>query len=112
MRGRIDRDADVVTLTLAGEFDLVARDAFTVTVTQIEATRPRAIVVNLTELDFMDLSGIHGLLGAHRRAEGSHAFAVLDGSGPAHRTIRLVGLEGLLTQPARPRRGARLRDPA
>ena len=96
MRGRIDRAGGVVTVALTGEFDLAARRAFTAAITQIEATKPRGIVVNVQELSFMDSSGIHGLLGAHRRAEGSHSFAVVNGSGPAHRTLQLAGLDEVL----------------
>ena len=96
MRGRIDRDGGVVTLSLVGEFDMAARESFRAALMAIEATKPRGIVVNVQELSFMDSSGVHGLWGAHRRAEGSHSFAVLNGSGPAHRMLQIAGLEGVL----------------
>jgi anti-sigma B factor antagonist len=96
MRGRLERVDDVVTLILDGEFDLVAIDAFTTTMIEIEATNPRGIVVNVQGLSFMDSTGIKGLVEAHRRASGAHSFAVLNGSGPAHRTLQLVGLDQVL----------------
>ena len=102
MSGRIDRVDDVVTLTLTGEFDLASEKAFTATMTVIEATNPRQIVVNVQELAFMDATGAKGLLEAHRRAAGAHSFAVLNGSGPAHRLIQLVGLDELLLMVDRP----------
>jgi anti-anti-sigma factor len=97
MRGRVDRVGEVVTLTLDGEFDLVARDPFTDAMETIEAMHPRGIVVNVQGLSFMDCTGVNGLLDAHRRAAGAHTFAILNGSGPAHRMLKLVGLDRVLT---------------
>ncbi len=96
MWGRIDRVGDTVILSLAGEFDLVARDAFAAALVAIEATDPLRIVVNVQGLTFMDSTGIKQLFDAHQRATGAHTFAVLNGSGPAHRTLELVGLDRVL----------------
>jgi anti-anti-sigma factor len=102
MRGRVDRVNEVVTLTLDGEFDLVAREAFRDAMETIEATNPRGIVVNVQGLSFMDSTGIQGLFDAHQRAAGARTFAILNGSGPAHRTLKLVGLDRVLTMVDRP----------
>ncbi|HET6689341.1 MAG TPA: STAS domain-containing protein [Miltoncostaeaceae bacterium] len=96
MRGRIEREGDVVRLALLGEFDMAAAGDFAATLADIEATRPRAIVMDLAGLSFMDSTGLHALLGAHERAVGSHVFAVLDGTGPAHRVLVLAGVAALL----------------
>ena len=96
MRGRLDRADGVVTLALAGEFDLASRDAFAAAMAEIEASKPRGIVVNVQGLTFMDSTGIKGLYEADRRAGGAHTFAVLNGSGPAHRVLQMVGLDRVL----------------
>lgn len=96
LRGRVVRDADRVTLGLAGEFDLASRDRFRGLMLEIEATGPRAIVVDLSGLTFMDSTGVWSLLEAHERAEGVRSFLVLDGSGPAHRALSLVGADEIL----------------
>lgn len=96
MWGRVDHVDEVVILALVGEFDLVAAAAFAAAMIEIEATHPRVIVVNLQGLAFMDSTGVNGLVKAHERAAGKHGFAVLNGSGPAHRTLTLVGLDRYL----------------
>lgn len=96
MRGRIDRDDDVVTLALEGEFDLAGASAFASTLAEIEATSPRAIVIDVQGLSFMGSTGIKALLAAHQRAAGVRSFAILNGSGPAHRALLLVGLDAHL----------------
>lgn len=93
MRGRAVREDDVVTFALTGEFDLAGSDAFCTALREIEATRPRAIVVDVQGLSFMDSTGIEALLAAHQRAAEVWCFAVLNGSGPAHRALSLVGLD-------------------
>ena len=96
MRGRMNRDGASVTLELRGEFDIATEPAFTSALIEIEATKPEAIVVNVQQLDFIDSTGIRGLVRAHERAGTSRSFAVLNGSGSAHRVLQLVGLDNLL----------------
>ncbi len=93
MRARVDRCNGVVTLSLVGEFDLAAIDGFTTVLTDLEATNPRAIAVDVKGLSFIDSSGLRSLLNAHEHAAiSSHRFAVLNGSGPAHRVLMMTGL--------------------
>lgn len=97
MEGRIARDAGIVRLALAGEFDLAAAADFDSTLADIEADRPQAIVIDLDGLTYMDSTGLGALMAAHGRAGGDHVIAVLAGTGPAHRLIALVGLDAHLT---------------
>lgn len=94
MSWTIEREGHVVRLSLEGEFDMAAVADFAAMLRDIESTRPRAIVLDLDGLGFMDSTGLESLLAAHRRAAGSHLFGVLRGTGPAHRLITLVGLDG------------------
>lgn len=96
LRARIDRDGDVVTLAFAGEFDIAATEPLGDWLDEIEATAPRAIVVDLAALTFLDSSGARALLQANARASGSHSFAIVSGNGPAHRALALIGLDQLL----------------
>jgi anti-anti-sigma factor len=92
MTGRLDEIGDVLKLSLAGEFDLAGEDAFRALLTDLEAHRPRAIVVDLGEVTFIDSTGARLLYEAECRAVGWR-FAVLDGSPPAHRALTLSGLD-------------------
>jgi anti-sigma B factor antagonist len=96
MRGRVRREGSTVNVDLVGEFDIASAPAFTTALKEIEATNPDGIVVNVQELGFLDSSGIRALVDAHRRAGGARSFAVLNGSGHAHRVLELVGLDNLL----------------
>ena len=96
LRARIDRDGNVVTLAFSGELDLAAADPLGDWLDEIEATAPRAIVVDLAALTFLDSSGARALLQAHDRARGSRSFAVVSGDGPAHRALALIGLDQVL----------------
>ncbi len=92
MTGRVDEVGDVIRVALAGEFDLAGEDAFRALLSELEARGPRAIVVDLGEVTFIDSTGARLLYEAERRAVGWR-FAVLDGSGPAHRALTLAGLD-------------------
>jgi anti-anti-sigma factor len=92
LTGRVDEIGDVLKLSLAGEFDLAGQDAFRALLTELESRRPRAIVVDLGEVTFIDSTGARLLYEAECRAVGWR-FAVLDGSAPAHRVLALSGLD-------------------
>ncbi len=95
LRGRIDRDDGVAMLALAGEFDLAGVDAVRAVLTEVEATTPKRIVVDVRALTFLDSSGVRVLVDGHERAKGNWGFALLDGSGPAHHTLTVMGFDRL-----------------
>ena len=91
MEGRVDGLGAVVRLSLTGEFDLAGAEDFSRVLAELEARRPRAIVVDLKEVTFLDSTGARLLFEAQRRA-ADWRFAVLNGSGPAHQALALTGL--------------------
>lgn len=97
LSGRLDRAGDVVTLVLAGEFDLAGVASFSALLDGVEATRPRALVIDLRGLDFLDSSGLRAVYDAHVRAEGVHSLGVLAGTGAASRALVLSGFDQALT---------------
>ena len=97
LRGGIEYGHGLATISLVGELDVAGVDQFGAAVREVEATRPRAIVVNLHALDFLGSSGMKALIEADARARGQHEFVVLNGSGPAHRALTLAGLDEVLT---------------
>lgn len=97
LSARVDRVDDVVTLALVGDFDLAGVAPFTAALDEIEAGRPRTLVLDLRALDFLDSSGLRAIYDTHVRAEGVYAFGVLAGTGPAARALGLSGLDQALT---------------
>jgi anti-sigma B factor antagonist len=64
---RSERQGDAVHLSLSGELDLSSTDKLDEAIRQAEESDARAIVVDLTELRFMDSTGLSVLLGAYNR---------------------------------------------
>jgi anti-anti-sigma factor len=92
MTGRLEEVGDVLVLALIGEFDLAAADEFPSLLAELGARGPRAIVVDLSEIAFLDSTGARLLYEAEGHG-GGWRFAVLNGSGPAHRALTLTGLD-------------------
>lgn len=94
---RVDVAGDAIVLNLEGELDLAARDAATTAFEQAIDSAPRAVLVNLQGLRFMDSTGLLCLLAAKSRAdEAGIRIAVLNGSGPPHRVLTLGGLDTVI----------------
>lgn len=82
-----------LALELAGEFDLSGAPAFREAVQAAHRDDMVGLVVDLSEVSFMDSSGLGALLGCYRRmqAEG-RSFAL---AAPSHRLQEVLGLSGL-----------------
>ncbi|MFR9728339.1 STAS domain-containing protein [Saccharopolyspora sp. MS10] len=63
------------------------------------------VVVDLTEVPFIDSSGLAVLVRAHQRASAQHRRVLLTGVGPSiRRTFDITGLTGVLHLADRPSR--------
>jgi anti-anti-sigma factor len=92
-----DRDGSAVTVALAGELDLVAagpvREALTCAMRE---ARPR-LIVDLSELTFIDSSGLHVLLAVHRLCREAGLTLTIRPAPPnVQRVFELTGLVGRL----------------
>jgi len=96
---RIDsRDQDGVThVTLAGEFDLAAIEQFELAIGQLEADQPAAMVIDLSELRFMDSSGLRALVMADQRArKAGRRLAIVPGRPTVRRVFEITQLDDRL----------------
>jgi anti-anti-sigma factor len=96
---RIDsRDQDGVThVALAGEFDLAAIEEFESAIEQLEADQPAAMVIDLSELRFMDSSGLRALVMADQRArEAGRRLAIVPGRSTIRRVFEITQLDDRL----------------
>lgn len=77
--------------TVTGEVDLATAPALAEALANIENSG--AVVADLTEVDFIDTSGLNVLLAAFKAAEerGSR-FVVVAPNGPVRRVLDLTGL--------------------
>jgi anti-sigma B factor antagonist len=69
---------DATTIAISGELDLASVDQLRDAIRAAEESSRRSIVLDLSELSFMDSTGLSALLGARKRAsENNHQLRFL-----------------------------------
>ncbi len=86
-----------IVFVVAGELDLATSPTL-----EQELNRPRdgdidLVIVDLRDLRFMDSTGLHALVKAHKRArDAGRRFALVHGGGQVERLLNLTGVGDLL----------------
>ncbi len=94
---RSEREGDVHTLRLSGELDLATAAEVQRELEHVETTDAESIVLDLSELTFMDSTGVRLLVTAHARARAdSNRLTLLRGGRAVQRILQLSGVEPLL----------------
>lgn len=82
---------------LVGELDYVTAPLLEEQIAALEPRRPRAVVVDLGSLTFLDSSGLRALLAAQRAAgKGGYDLVVQDPLPQARRVFSLTGAKKFL----------------
>jgi anti-sigma B factor antagonist len=85
---------DVVCVGLSGELDISRALLLEQELRAVEASDPSTIVIDLSELDFVDSSGLARLIAARRRAErSSWRLVLVEGSEVVQRLLSLSALD-------------------
>ena len=80
---------------LAGEFDIAGRELADEVLARADGARK--IVLDLSDLEFIDSMGIHFVVTAHQAAEEQgREFTIVRGGPQVTRTFELVGLGDVL----------------
>lgn len=89
-----------VVVALAGECDLAAQDELT-SALLAAVTSAKVVIVDLGALDFLDSTGLHGLVTAHHtaRQDGNHLYLV-NAAGAVANVLDITGIGDLLRPPA------------
>ncbi|KAB1934488.1 STAS domain-containing protein [Micromonospora sp. ALFpr18c] len=89
-----------IVVTLIGECDLAARDELTTVLASAVRGAP-VVVVDVGGLRFLDSTGLHTLVTAHRaaRADGRRLYAV-NAAGAVATLLDITGVGDLLSPPA------------
>ena len=92
-----ETEGDTLLVTLSGEFDMSSVGTFRKTVE--ESAEPwRTVVLDMSDLAFMDSSGLQELVRLENRArERALEVVVARPSVPVMRLLELTGLEGHFT---------------
>lgn len=96
-----DEDAEFTVILLRGEHDIATRTSLVVAIARA-AQRDRAdVLVDMSEMTFMDASTIGALVGSRNRLRlRSQSLAVRAPSPPALRVLELCGLTQMLHRTA------------
>jgi anti-sigma B factor antagonist len=92
-------EAGRVRVALTGECDLAVRDELTAALLAAVSRSP-IVIVDLSSLDFLDSSGVHGLITAHHAAKRSgRKLFVVNPTGAVATVLELTGVGALLSPP-------------
>lgn len=92
----VDRDATTVRLRVAGELDL-ARVAEFERRWRAASADAETLEIDLSELSFIDSSGLKAILAIHEAAAaGEFSYRLIEGPDEVHRTFVLTGLDQVL----------------
>lgn len=89
-------ETDHVRVALAGECDLAVREELTVALLAAVRRAP-VVVVDVGGLDFLDSSGVHGLITAYHAArDAGRKLFVVNPRGSVATVLEITGVTGLL----------------
>jgi anti-anti-sigma factor len=96
---------DGVRLELSGELDLASAPQFERALERAMHAHPARLVLDLSDLSFLDSCGLRELLGAQRACERAGCSLTLIAGDPARRLFELTGLAGRLPLAEQPPAG-------
>ena len=92
-----ERNGPVHTLCLAGDLDLATSDRVEAELKRVEASDARTIVIDLSDLAFINSTGVHLLVDAERRSRAdANSLRLLRGSATVQRVLQICGVETAL----------------
>jgi anti-sigma B factor antagonist len=93
------RDGDTITLAVAGDVDLAARDVLATAVGAALDENPSVIAVDLAEVTFLDSSGIGALIRGRNLADERHiVFYTVGANGLVRQVLEMTGVWEHLTR--------------
>jgi anti-anti-sigma factor len=87
----------IVVLAVRGELDLLTSPQLTEAITASLADEPVALIVDLSELDFLASAGMSVLIQANDAAGKARRFAVIADGPSTSRPMKLLGLDSVLS---------------
>jgi anti-sigma B factor antagonist len=95
---RPEQTDGVYRLTVSGELDLATRGTLNDALKLAEASEAQRILLDLTDLTFIDSAGIEVLAQAHRRSEtdAGTQLRMVPVGGQVREMLKLTGLMGVL----------------
>lgn len=85
-----------VVLTVSGEVDMLSSPQLADAIQTALATKPAALIVDLTKVDFLASAGMTVLVTAQAEVEPPTRFAVVAHGSATSRPIKLMGIDSVL----------------
>ena len=91
----VEERGDAVVATLTGELDLSGASRTRDSITQAVPTSARALVLDMTDLEFIDSSGVAMIFALARRLSSrrQEVHVAVRPGGPVERVLGIVGVE-------------------
>ncbi|MDQ2680689.1 MAG: STAS domain-containing protein [Candidatus Eremiobacteraeota bacterium] len=90
---KIEQNGSAVVFRLRGCLDLATSPSVRAALLESANDGKHEIIVDLTQLEFIDSTGLGALIGAHRRAtEHGGRVALIVADGPIARLLNITGL--------------------
>ncbi|MFZ0032535.1 MAG: STAS domain-containing protein [Candidatus Cybelea sp.] len=87
---------ETLILKLRGSLDLATAPTIRAALGEATEKGNQGLIVDLTQLEFLDSTGLGVLIGAHRRAaERGGSFRLIVKDGPISRLLNITGLIGV-----------------
>jgi anti-anti-sigma factor len=94
---RVDARGTTWTVVVTGELDLAVADRFDAAIGAAIAEAAETVVIDLSALDFVDSTGIHALLRAHREAGARDLrLVIIPASERVQRLFRICAVDSVL----------------
>lgn len=89
----IDEGARLI-VKVSGELDIATADQLSSQLEELKVPEGGQIAVDLSQVGFMDSTGLRILIAANRKAgEAGHEFTVVTGQSPARRVFELTRMD-------------------
>lgn len=85
-----------VVLTVSGEVDMLSSPRLAEAIATTLATKPAALIVDLTKVGFLASAGMTVLVTAQAEVEAPTKFAVVANGPATSRPIKLMGIDSVL----------------
>jgi anti-anti-sigma factor len=93
-----ERDGSRLVLAPRGEVDLATVDGLENAIARAAGSEIADVWVDLSDVDFIDSTGLTALLAGHRAltGDGVRRFTIICPEGPVRRALEISGLDGVL----------------
>lgn len=90
---KTESGGETLVFKLRGSLDLATAPTVRAALTEATDKGGQHLIVDLTQLEFLDSTGLGVLIGAHRRAaERGGSFRLIINDGPISRLLNITGL--------------------